>query len=363
MLDAVVKSLQEFLRRKAISKSRANTLLQLGLAEPVGYAWEAIRELPESWCWTTVNRISVFVTDGDHNPPKRVPRGVPHLTARNVKGWQLRLEDSTFISNEDFEIVRKRYDPEEGDLIVTCVGTIGETAIVPRGFHFSADRNLAAIRLPTGSLLPETLQYILNASPWRDILKDMSGSTAQPHLYLKDLRSLVVPLIPTEEQYEIVRQVERLLNIAATLERRIATGTQKAEQLALAILAKAFRGELVPTEADLSRGEDRSYESATELLVRIRKEQPSPVETDRKGRMTSMARRTKISKPSARRQLVAVLAGAKKRMTPDELFAQAGFDENSVEDFYEELRAAIAAGKIAEKRPNNTEAYLEATAS
>jgi len=76
-----------------------------------------------------------------------------------------------------------------------------------------------------------------------------------------------------------------------------------------------------------------------------------------------MTTRTKASKISARRQLTAVLADAKKRMTPDDLFVQAGFDENSVEDFYEELRAAIAAGKIVEKRPNDTEVYLEATAS
>jgi len=37
-----------------------------------------------------------------------------------------------------------------------------------------------------------------------------------------------------------------------------------------AALAKAFRGELVPTEAELAREEDRDYEPASALLERLR---------------------------------------------------------------------------------------------
>jgi len=36
------------------------------------------------------------------------------------------------------------------------------------------------------------------------------------------------------------------------------------------VLAKAFRGELVPTEAELVRREEREYETAEELLARIK---------------------------------------------------------------------------------------------
>ena len=38
------------------------------------------------------------------------------------------------------------------------------------------------------------------------------------------------------------------------------------------MLAKAFRGELVPTEAELARQEGRDYEPASVLLERIRTE-------------------------------------------------------------------------------------------
>ncbi len=41
------------------------------------------------------------------------------------------------------------------------------------------------------------------------------------------------------------------------------------DKLQQSILAKAFRGELVPTEAELARQEGRAYEPAAVLLERI----------------------------------------------------------------------------------------------
>jgi hypothetical protein len=49
------------------------------------------------------------------------------------------------------------------------------------------------------------------------------------------------------------------------------------DALLLGVLARASRGELVPTEAELARREGRSYEPASALLERIRQarqEQP-----------------------------------------------------------------------------------------
>jgi type I restriction enzyme S subunit len=79
-------------------------------------------------------------------------------------------------------------------------------------------------------------------------------------------------LPPLAEQLEIVRRVEALFKLADAIEKRVASATARAEKLTQAILAKAFRGELVPTEAELARQEGREYEPASKLLERIRAE-------------------------------------------------------------------------------------------
>jgi hypothetical protein len=51
------------------------------------------------------------------------------------------------------------------------------------------------------------------------------------------------------------------------------------------ILAKAFKGDLVPTEAGLARREGREYESASVLLERIKqqREQEASSNSERRG--------------------------------------------------------------------------------
>jgi hypothetical protein len=63
-----------------------------------------------------------------------------------------------------------------------------------------------------------------------------------------------------------------IAGLADAIEKRVAAATAQADTRRQAILAKAFRGELVPTEAELARREGRDYEPASVLLERIRAE-------------------------------------------------------------------------------------------
>ncbi len=55
-----------------------------------------------------------------------------------------------------------------------------------------------------------------------------------------------------------------------------------------------------------------------------------------------------------------VLREQGKPLTPERLFDLAGFDEDSVDGFYEQLRKMVREGRIRENRPNKTDVYLEA---
>jgi hypothetical protein len=67
---------------------------------------------------------------------------------------------------------------------------------------------------------------------------------------------------------ERLRPYQRQANTAT--ERAVAAATARAHKITQAILAKAFRGELVPTEAELARQEGRAYEP------RLRPRRPHP---------------------------------------------------------------------------------------
>jgi type I restriction enzyme, S subunit len=78
--------------------------------------------------------------------------------------------------------------------------------------------------------------------------RDRVSGSGTPDLHLVEIRDFRIPLPPLEEQHEIVRRVEALFKLADAIEKRVEAATKRAEKMTQAILAKAFRGELVPTD-------------------------------------------------------------------------------------------------------------------
>ena len=91
-------------------------------------------------------------------------------------------------------------------------------------------------------------------------------------LNLKTIKELPIPLPPLPEQHEIVRRVDALFALADKIEAEVAAARAKTETMRQSILAQAFSGRLVPTEAELARQEGREYEPASVLLERIHSE-------------------------------------------------------------------------------------------
>ena len=79
--------------------------------------------------------------------------------------------------------------------------------------------------------------------------KQTQGSGPQA-LNCQRVRELPIVLPPFDEQQEIIGRVEELFGLADRLEQRHAKGIRYMEDISRSILAKAFRGKLVRTEAE-----------------------------------------------------------------------------------------------------------------
>jgi type I restriction enzyme S subunit len=89
-----------------------------------------------------------------------------------------------------------------------------------------------------------------------------SATTSVAAIYQRSLMALPVLVPSIEEQREIIDRVESLFSLADQLEARLTAARRIVERLTPALLAKAFRGELVP--------QDPGDEPASVLLERIR---------------------------------------------------------------------------------------------
>ena len=144
-------------------------------------------------------------------------------------------------------------------VVIAIVGaTIGNTGILTREMYFPD----SLIGINTSNAISNYyVEYFLRVV--KNGLREISyAGGGQPNIKIPTIKNLLISLPSIEEQAEIVRRVESLFAQADAIEERYAALKQKVETLPQAILAKAFRGELVP---QLPEDGD-----ARELLAEIR---------------------------------------------------------------------------------------------
>lgn len=156
----------------------------------------------------------------------------------------------------------KRTALAENDLVLSVMATIGRVALVPSSMSGgNVNRALAVIKLRE-DVSPKFVLYLLMSPQFQAAFVEKQLGSAQKRINLSDLREFHVKLPTLPEQAEIVRRVEQLFAYADQLEAKVAVAQQRIDALTQSLLAKAFRGELVP--------QNPTDEPASVLLERIR---------------------------------------------------------------------------------------------
>ena len=224
--------------------------------------------LPETWEYVALDKLCESFQYGTSK--KSQPSGeIPVLRMGNIQNGEIVWSDLVYTSDST-EIQKYELDP--GDVLFNRTNSpelVGKTAI----YRGKQPAIFAGYLIKINNLEELDSRYLnccLNSTYGREFcLKAKTDGVSQSNINAQKLGKFEVPFCCEEEQQEIVRRVEALFRLADTIEKRVAAATAQAGKLTQAILARAFRGELVPTEAELARREGRSYEPASALLAKI----------------------------------------------------------------------------------------------
>lgn len=228
-----------------------------------------LTELPESWRWTTLESVCEKIVDCPHSTPKWTDTGKLCIRTTNFRPGNLDLTEVRFVSTETFNERIERLRPASGDIVYSREGGIlGIACQIPIGVELCLGQRMMLFRVGA-DYVATMLMHWLNSPYITKRVQELTGGSASPHLNVRDIKAFPVPLPELAEQQEIVRRVEKLFAFADQIEARLKHAQEHVDRLTQSILAKAFRGELVPTEAELARREVRNYETASQLLARI----------------------------------------------------------------------------------------------
>jgi type I restriction enzyme S subunit len=203
-------------------------------------------EPPSGWAWVLLGSIARM--ESGHTPSREHAHywsgGIPWIgikDAREAHGATITTTSQT-VSTEGLANSAARLLPA-GTVCLSRTASVGYVTMMGRAMATSQD---FANWVCGEALLPEYLMYALLAEG--DGLREFGEGSTHTTIYFPELKALHLCLPPLAEQAEIVRalrdrlaRVERLAQAAAET-RELAPGLDRA------ILAKAFRGELVPQD-------------------------------------------------------------------------------------------------------------------
>lgn len=225
-------------------------------------------EIPESWEWVRLGEIASYITDGEHKTPRRITNycGYYLLSARNVFNGYINLDNVDYVDKEEYENISKHCNPHFGDVLISCSGSVGRTAVVKDKNNYVMVRSAAVVSpMYTDS---DYLMYTLQSTELQSQIEESSKQTAQANLFQGAIKTLKIPLPPLAEQHRIVAKIEELLpkveEYGKAQDELNKLNTELPERLKKSILQEAIEGRLVP--------QDPNDEPASVLLAKIRQE-------------------------------------------------------------------------------------------
>jgi len=206
-----------------------------------GIEW--IGEIPRHW---EVKKLKHIVSNkglirGPFGGALKVDTFVPHgykvYEQKNAIYNDFTLGTS-FIDEEKFEELN-RFSIIENDILMSCSGTIGKTALVPKDVEPGIiNQALLIIRIQTAlNILPEYIQTLFSSSFFQEQVIDNSQGGAMKNLVGIDIfRNVKIPLPNQTEQTNILKNIKFKCSV---LDKRIDTELKRIE------LLKEYRQSLI----------------------------------------------------------------------------------------------------------------------
>lgn len=164
--------------------------------------------IPEEY-YLSLNEVCTLITDGTHQPPKFVDRGIPFLLVSNITGNKLTYDTTKFITEETYNKLIRRTPVEIGDVLLSTVGSYGHPALVTDSQKFCFQRHIAFLKpnrnIVSGSFLHAAL---LSENAQRQIESLVLG-VAQKTLNLSAIKQIKIPIPCHRLQDEYVQLIQQ----------------------------------------------------------------------------------------------------------------------------------------------------------
>ena len=167
--------------------------------------------------------------------PEKAERGLPFITAKNVKMHYMSFDTQEFISKETYDKVMTRGFPQIGDVVFTTEAPLGNVCRIPYiETEFYIGQRI--ITMQTELLEPAYLEYALSSDDFKRKIAEKSSGSTVTGIRSKLLEQLTVPVPPRADQKKFAAFVEQTDKSKLTIQQSL----DKLELLKKALMQEYF---------------------------------------------------------------------------------------------------------------------------
>ena len=249
----------------------------------------------KEWCSSTVAGVATIIFDGPFGSNLKsadyTESGVRVVRLENIGALRFIREKETFVSEEKFaSLLRHELKPNDV-LFASFISEDIRVCLLPDDLETAAinKADCFCIRVDPDKCSAQFLAYLLASPTTYEVLKEEVHGATRPRISLKHLRGFTFDLPSQEEQSEIVRRIESAFGWLDRMMKDHHAASILLPKLDAAVLAKAFRGELV--------SQDPNDEPASMLLERIQAERAAAPKKPRSQRSVAVSEVVEIQLP------------------------------------------------------------------
>lgn len=202
-------------------------------------------DIPTGWDYFRLEDLCLHVKPGTNYQPKRVEEGIPFLNVKCINGGYIDTSDAKLITEGEYERVHKTWKPEENDLLISRIGTLGLVAVIrkedlPIAVHYNFI-NIKAKLLPF-----EFMYFLLNSKSFQRAYHLIKKNSVQEYVTIDEVADLKIPL-PVDLSNVDFSQYVSLYEMILTIQRE----NKRLTELRDSLLPKLMSGELDVSELDI----------------------------------------------------------------------------------------------------------------
>lgn len=149
--------------------------------------------------------------------PEYINEGIPYITSKNIKNGKIDFTKVNYISQEVYENISKNRPIKIGDILISMIGTLGETAEITEKDGKFYGQNMFLIRLDDEKI---NRRYFLNFFKSNRVKRDLESKqnqSTQKYLKANHIEDLIIPIPSISKQIEIANQLDKLQSIITHL--------------------------------------------------------------------------------------------------------------------------------------------------